>query len=203
MDAHDMLLDLFETYAALLRRALQDLPAAALVWRPDPQANNIAVTVWHMARALDLLTARLLDGRPSETELWFSAGWAARTGYDPRGLGWGGFGNLAGYTPEQVAAVPLLSAAELLEYFEQARAAFDAYLPTMAEQRLYGPVQGLALTPAPTAYAVIRNFLADGLGHVGEIRAIRAMWERRASAEQAQPSPPAAPSEGLRARITP
>lgn len=178
MDAHDMLLDLFETYAALLRHALQDLPHAALVWQPDRQANNIAVTVWHMARALDLLTVRLLDGRPAEQELWFSAGWAARTGYDPRGLGWGGLGNLAGYSQEQVAAVPILSSAELLEYFEQARAAFGVYLPTMAEQRLHGPILDLPLTPPPTAYVIIRSFLTDGLGHVGEIRAIRAMWER-------------------------
>jgi hypothetical protein len=178
MEPHDILLDLFESYAALLRRAIQDLPREALVWQPDPQANNIAVTAWHMARSLDLLTVRLLGGRPAEEELWLRAGWAARTGYDPRGLGRGGFGNLTGYTPEEVAAVPVLSAGELLAYFEQARAAFGAYLPTMSEERLDGPVLSVPVTPPLSAYDIIRSFLADGLAHAGEIRAIRAMWER-------------------------
>ncbi len=157
--------------------ALEDEPAAALVWQPDEEANSIIVTLWHVSRALDLLKVRLLEGRAAEEELWFSSGWAARTGYDPRGLGWSGMGNLAGYTQQEVAAVPLLPLKELLDYFDQACAALSTCLAELPAEQLYGPL--VDFPGEPPRCAMVRNFLMDGLGHLGEMRAILAMWERK------------------------
>lgn len=179
MTDQEVLLDLFATYAAGVRRTISGMSHAALTWQPDAEANNISVTVWHMSRALDLLKVRLLENRPALEELWFTSQWVQRTGYDPRGLGWSGFGNLTGYTTAEVAAVPLLSADDLLLYFDQTVGALITYLRAMPHSDLYQPAVGWPQSPQPVAYEVLKSFLMDGIGHVGEIRAIKAMWDRR------------------------
>lgn len=78
------------------------------------------MTVWHISRAFDLFKVRFFENRAPKEELWHTCGWAAKTGYDPRGIGRRGFGNLVGYTQEEVEAVPILSAGDLLAYFDQA-----------------------------------------------------------------------------------
>ena len=95
---------------------IRDLTIEELSWQPDPEANSIGVTVWHISRWLDLLKVRVLDSLPPEDELWHTRGWAARTGYDPRGLGYKGYGTVTGYTQEEVAAIPILTADEQLTY---------------------------------------------------------------------------------------
>ena len=98
MNQIDVMNDMLEHFAYVLHRTIGDLPMEAMQWQPDEEANNIAVTVWHICRALDLLKVKLIENRSDHEQIWFSEGWADRTGYDPAGLGIGGFGNLAGYT---------------------------------------------------------------------------------------------------------
>ncbi len=120
----------------------------------------------------------ILENRDSEEELWFTSSWARLTGYDPRGLGWGGFGFLAGYTREEVEVIPKLSADDLVKYFDLTVEALCDYIQKVPAEDLYRPAAGWPDT-SDTAYEWIRHFLMDSLGHLGEIRAINAMWERR------------------------
>ena len=179
MTDKEVLLDLLQNFMEVLRGTISDLPLEALRWQPGPEANNIAVTVWHVSRAFDLLKVRALENQDSAAEQWFTAGWAVRTGYDPRGLGYGGFGNLAGYTQAEVAAVPILPAEELLAYFEEVANALYNYLQQMPAEALHQPPAGWAKPPYLSAYGWIRNFLLDSREHLGEIKAIKAMWERK------------------------
>lgn len=178
MDGKEILLDWIQHSAAGMHRAIGDLPLEALKWQPDPQANNIAVTAWHVSRALDLLKVLILQDQPPENELWFTQGWAEKTGYNPLGLGSGGFGNLAGYTLAEVAAVPVLPAEDLLAYFDQASGALAAYLAGQPDEAICRPVETRHGSAIP-AYVFIRNFLMDVREHLGEIKALRAMWERQ------------------------
>ena len=178
MNDREILLDLLENFSKRIHRMLDGISLPALSWQPDPEANNIAVTVWHFSRAFDLLQARVLKNQAPDTELWHTKGWAARTGYDPRGLGWGGFGNLADYTQVEVKAVPILPAGELLAYFDQAYEALHTCLERMPSINLYEPAPGWP-GQTQTSYACIRNFLMDSISHMGEIRTIKAMWERQ------------------------
>ncbi len=139
MNHKDVLLDMLENYAFSLHRTIADLPAEALQWQPDLEANNIMVTVWHVCRALDVLKVKIMENRPHQDQLWYADGWASKTGYAPAGLGSGGFGNLAGYTLDQVKEVPLLSAKELLEYFDQVYEALREYLEDMELEVLEDP----------------------------------------------------------------
>lgn len=183
MNDKEILLDLLQDFAGRVHWVLDGMPLQALSWQPDAEANNIAVTVWHFSRAFDLLKVRLLESQPPDVELWHTRGWAARTGYDPRGLGWGGLGNLAGYTRAEVEAVPILPAGELLEYFDQVVEALHDYLERMPSAALYEPAPGWPGKQKPqTAYVCIRNFVLDSYQHLGEIMALKAMWERKTGA---------------------
>ncbi len=178
MNDREILLDLLENFSKRIHRMLDGVSLPALGWQPDAEANNIAVTVWHVSRAFDLLQTRILENQTPDAELWYTKGWAARTGYDPRGLGWSGLGNLAGYTLAEVAQVPILPADELLAYFDQTCAALRACLERLPSAALYESAPGWPENPQ-TAYIFIRNFLMDSLGHLGEIKTIKEMWERK------------------------
>jgi hypothetical protein len=178
MTDKELLLDLFQTLADALRLTIKDLSIDALRWQPDEEANNIAVTVWHISRALDLFKVCFFENRAPEEELWYTRGWAAKTGYDPKGIGRRGFGNLVGYTQEEVKAVPILSADDLLAYFDQVYEAMVAYLHALPAEALYQPAAGSPVEEF-TTYNWLRNLLVDGLAHWGEIKAIEHMWERR------------------------
>jgi hypothetical protein len=181
MNATDVLTDMLENYSFSLHRTIKDLPQAALRWQPDSEANNIAVTVWHVCRALDLLKVKIIENRPDPNQLWYSEGWASKTNYDPAGLGFGGFGNLSGYSLDQVKEVPLLSAAELLEYFDQVYKALNDYLMNVKDEALEGRPIGWprnAGTYPKNIYRVLVMFLLDNREHLGEIKALKAMWAR-------------------------
>ena len=184
MTDKELLHDLLQDFAGTLWWTIHKLPLDALRWQPDDEANNIAITVWHISRSFDVLTVRALQNGQFTDEAWYTAGWAERTGYSPHGIGFAGWGTLAGFTQAEVKAIPILTADELLDYFGQVRDAFDTYLDEMPAESLYLPPIGwpdpshLSYQPE-TACACIRAILMDTREHLGEIKAIKAMWERR------------------------
>ena len=182
MNHKDVLIDMLQHFAFGLHRTIKDLPKEALQWQPDLEANNIAVTVWHICRALDLLKVKILENLPDQEQLWYARGWASKTNYDPTGLGIAGFGNLAGYTLEQVKEIPILSAGESLEYFNQVYDALNDYLAQLKLEALEKPPIGwpAAAGESPEkVYEVLFMFLMDTREHLGEIKAIKAMWNRK------------------------
>jgi len=179
MTDRDILFDLLDCLAGIMHRTLEGLTQDALRWQPDKEANSIAVTVWHVSRAWDVFKVRLFANQPVTEELWQKNGWAAKTGYDPTGIGWGGFGNVAGYSLQEVAAIPALSAAELLAYFDQVYEALRGYLDGLPVEALHGQAAGWS-RDEQTVYEWLINLIIDGSGHLGEIKAIKHMWERKA-----------------------
>ena len=172
----ELLADLIGRLVRDVRAEIAELSPEELSWQPDPEANNIGVTVWHFSRWLDMLGVQALANRPAAEEHWQTHGWAARTGYDPRGIGYLGLGLLTGYTQAEVAAVPLLSANELLEYLEQASGALPEQLLALPSEALYLPTPGLG--GRRTVYDLLISILMGCFGHVGEIEALKAMRER-------------------------
>ncbi len=179
----ELLVDLIRELSARLRRRVTPLSAAELAWQPDSEGNSIGVTVWHFSRWLDVLTVRLLRGRRAEEELWFAGGWAARTGYDPRGIGYRGYGVLTDYTLAEVAAVPALSADDLLAYHDQASEALQAHLLALPPGALSQAAPGDG--DGATAYESIKSILLGSHRHLGEIDALWSMQARRMVARAA------------------
>ncbi len=172
----DVIIDLINELVHQVKRVVGSLNREELTWQPDPQGNNIAVTVWHFARWWDVLTVRAFQNQPPEDELWFTRGWHEQTRYDPRGIGAGGLGALTGYTWAEVEGVPILSAPELLSYLDMTTQAMIAYLRTLPVGKLYEKAPGL--TGDTTYYDWIKQIGTGSFRHVGEIQTLKAMRER-------------------------
>jgi hypothetical protein len=171
----DVYADLLEALSAWGLREIAELSATELAWQPDAEGNNIAVTVWHFSRWLDVL-ARVFQAQDPRAEVWIAQGWAARTGYNPQGIGYLGLGVVTGYTQAEVAAVPLLPAPELLSYLDQVCGALSRYLralPSLAA--LDEPISERWPTPR---LRVLREVLMGSCGHLGEVEALKAMMQR-------------------------
>ena len=188
MTDKEILLDLLNDFAGIFQWVISDLSYDALCWQPDHQANSIGVTAWHVCRSFDVLAIRILANRPHTAEAWCTYGWHEKTGYNPHGVGFAGWGTLARFTQAEVAAIPNLTADELLTYFEQTKDALYAVVSAMTAQTLYQPPIGWP-NPSPTpyapdtAYASIKAILMDTREHLGEIKALKAMWMRDTTAD--------------------
>jgi hypothetical protein len=176
MNANEVLIDLLGDNRRRLGRFLPEISDDCLHWQPHPRANSIAVTTWHMGRLFDVFLTQLARGEPPENETWMRDGWAERCGYDPRGLGRDGWGSLNGYTLKQVVAIPRFTGQQLLGYYGQVLDAVRAYLQDTSIDDL--------LTPAPgfegsfSKYQIVQMALMDNTRHLGEIFALKEMWER-------------------------
>jgi hypothetical protein len=172
----ELIVDWVQAMAADMRGEIEGMSPEELAWQPDPEANSIGVTVWHVCRWLDLLTVQILEGRPAEEEQWHTRGSREQTGYDPRGIGLRGFGAISGYTLEEVAAVPSLTATEHTTYLTQVCDALCERLNAMPEGDLHQPTLGLGGKRTP--YQWVKILLPGCFGHLGEIAALKAMRSR-------------------------
>lgn len=176
----ELLADLLADLARLIHRHVDPLDAAGLAWRPDALGNSIGITVWHVSRWIDILSVVVLQARSHDEELWHAKGWAAKTGYDPRGVGFNGFGAITGYTAEEMNAVPVLARDDLLAYFDQTVNALEDSLRMMSDDSLQEPAPGSH--QGLLAHYWIKAVLLGALGHAGEIEALAAMRSRQALA---------------------
>lgn len=172
----ELLADLIGQCAATVHRHVDPLDAAALAWRPDSLANSIGITVWHVSRWMDLLAVVVLQNRGHDEEHWHTQGWRQKTGYDPRGIGFNGFGAITGYTAEEVNAIPVMEKADLLAYFDQTSGALRDCVASMSDESLHQPAPGSH--QGRLAYEWIKAILVGELGHAGEIEALAAMRAR-------------------------
>jgi DinB family protein len=176
MTGVELLADLVASLVEGIHQAVTILSVPELTWRPDIEGNSIGVTVLHCSRGLDVLKVRFLEHKPAEAEQWHTQGWAQKTGYDPRGIGSGGLGILSGYTQEEVAAIPELSAEELLTYLDQAAEALRQYLLSLPEGTLAQPT--MVAGERQTVYQLIKGIVLGCIGHLGEIEALKALQTR-------------------------
>lgn len=174
----ELLVDLITESAKTLLRHVDPLDAEALAWRPDPLANSIGLTVWHMSRWWDLLVVVLLENRTPDEEQWHTRGWREKTGYDPRGIGFNGFGAITGYSAEEADAVPAMAREDLMTYFDQTVEALRTKLLSLGDEALQQPAPGSH--QGVIAYVWLRAILLGIVGHVGEIEAMVGMRARRA-----------------------
>ena len=193
MDERDTLDDLLAALADWTHREVAPLSVPELAWQPDPLANGVGVTVWHYSRWLDVLATQVLARRPAAEELWQTEGWAARTGYDPRGIGYLGLGAITGYTAEEAAAVPILAADDLLAYFDQALGALRKRLTALPAEALHFPAPVLGGKRSP--YEWVKRIAIGCFGHCGEVAAVSAL-RTRATERSAAPTPPPVAAAG-------
>jgi hypothetical protein len=177
MNANDVLINLLEDNRRRLYRSFAIISDEGLYWKPEAEANNIAVTVWHMARIIDVYLTQQVKGWVSVEECWFQQGWANQTHYDPRGNGQNGLGMLTGYTQEEVALIPQFTKEQLLGYLDNVYNAVKNYLKGTPIEELLTPAIGFQ--GRYTKYQCIQMALLDNIRHLGEVFAIYARQDRK------------------------
>jgi hypothetical protein len=192
MNANDVLIDLFEDNRRRLHRVFDDMSDDCIVWKPDADANSIAITVWHMARILDVFLTQQAKGHSSAEEIWFRRGWAEQTGYDPRGLGQNGWGMLTGFSQEDVATMPQLSRAQLLGYLNDVYDTTEEFLASRSIAQLLSSAPGFE--GRYSVYQCVQMALLDNARHLGEVFAIQARWHRHEK-QQSMGRPTPAPAD--------
>ena len=154
---------------------LQLMTPEDLTWQPHPHSNSAGVTVWHVARWLDVLATRAFTGQSAQDDLWHTEGWRDLTDYEPDGIGYLGLGTLTGYTPQEMRAVPALPADALGRYLSQSTARLIEQIGLLDGKLRQVP--GHRLSP----YQTIAGTLQGSFGHIGEIDTLVALRARLGS----------------------
>ena len=181
MQGKDLLLDLLEDNTKRVHQLLDEISDKGLHWQPDPAANSIAVTLWHASRAFDVFMTQHIKNQSNEKEIWLQSGWAEKSGYDPRGLGTNGWGMLTGYGPDEMRQIPTFGKEILRGYYDEIVDAIQTYLEKNSEENLAQAAPGFE--GQRTKFYWIRHPLFDLTRHVGEMLALKALWERQQGSE--------------------
>jgi hypothetical protein len=162
MKSTDVLVDAFERIRDAVHPAVNGLPLADLVYRPNDEGNSIAWLVWHLTRIQDDHVAGLED----REQVWTAEGWSDRFALplDPTDTGYG-------HGPEDVAAVAA-DAELLLGYFESVHEKTMAYVDTLTDADL-ARVIDKSWDPPVTVGIRLVSVIADDLQHVGQAAYVR------------------------------
>ena len=177
LTGNEVMIDYLDDNLRRLQRNLAGITDACLHWQVDAESNSIAVILWHMGRLLDVFFTQHALGLTSDQERWIAGGWADKTDYDPRGLGRDGWGSVNEYTLEEVTAMPKFDLQLLLDFIADVYDTVRVYIVSTPMKNLAAPAPGF--DGQFTQYQVISMALADNIRHLGEIRLIRSLWERR------------------------
>lgn len=177
MTPQDVLLQLMTENEWYIHDLLGNTPQECLYWQPDDKANPIGVLIWHVARACDVFLTRHINNQPPSDELWHKNLYADKTGYDPRGIGVLGWGMMTEYTPEQVEAIPQMSAEVLRAYYDDVMSAVRTYLKNTPIEKLEEP--SLGYDGKQPNWFWVRHPLFDMARHIGEMHLIKGLWERQ------------------------
>jgi Protein of unknown function (DUF664) len=169
MQVNEVLSDAFGRIRGGVHKTVADLDMAALVWRPDPDANPIAWLVWHLTRIQDDHVADIA----AQEQVWESDAWAERFGLEPSTMDHG-----YGHTSDQVAAVRPEQPRVLIEYHDRVAEQTRRYLEKVDADEL-GRVIDRSWDPPVTAGVRLVSVIADGLQHIGQAAYVRGMYERQ------------------------
>ncbi|MFQ5615068.1 MAG: DinB family protein [Anaerolineales bacterium] len=187
LNANEVMIDYLKDNQRRLKRVMDEINDSCLHWKSAPDANSIAVTLWHMGRLLDVFLTQQANGEPSEHESWFRCGWAQQTRYDPRGLGQNGWGAVVGYTIAEAAAIPRFTREQVLGYLDDVYSAASTYIQNTPMAELAEAAPGFE--GRYTKYQVLSMAILDNVRHLGEIYTIKAMWGRTRQRTNLTPDP--------------
>ncbi|SNS85911.1 mycothiol transferase [Rhodococcoides kyotonense] len=162
-----VLADAFERIKGVVHDTLDDIPAEALTYRPDPDANTVAWLIWHLTRVQDDHVA----GVAGSEQVWTADGWNDRFAlpFDDDAIGYG-------QSSDDVAAVT--SSADLLRnYHDAVHAKTTAYVESLTAEDLDRVVDE-NWDPPVTLGTRLVSVISDDLQHAGQAAYVRGLSER-------------------------
>lgn len=164
MTPHGILRTSLKSMHDLLDKAVGDMTAEQLNFRPREGGVSAFFSLWHYVRTEDNIINFVTQGKPT---VWLEGGYHEYFGLPRNNQG-------TGMTVEEANAVRVHDVAKWLEYQSKAWAATDAYLAGMSpaefEQRrvTIKPVGEMSLWQG-----IYGMCLSHGYRHVGEIEYVR------------------------------
>ncbi len=154
-------------------RALQDLTADEINWRPSPQANSIGFIVWHVTRVED---AWIGPWAQEAQEVWERDDFAGRFNMPEVGHG-------IGLNEEQIAAQPAFDAEALRDYFDAVRAETllflsgldDAALETVPGRLPFPELPGAGRFASYSLARMFRQLSGEEQAHLGQVAYVRGL----------------------------
>ena len=168
MNAAGLLVDGFGRVRELVHRNVDGASAAALTFRPGPDANSIGWLVWHLTRVQDDHVA----GAFGRQQVWLEGGWQARFGlpFEAADVGYG-------QTSEQVGTAVGLDARGLVGYHHDVHRRTLELLATLDDDDLERIVDTNFVPPVTLAVRLV-SVLSDDLQHVGQAAFVRGLLDR-------------------------
>ncbi|MCJ0895168.1 DinB family protein [Rhodococcus sp. ARC_M5] len=169
MNHNELLTDAFGRIKELVHSVLDDIPAAALTYRPDADANSIAWLLWHLTRVQDDHIA----GVAGSEQVWTSDSWFESFGlpFDKSDIGYG-------QSSSDVAQVT--SSADLLrDYHDAVHSKTVAYLSSISTDDLDRIVDE-NWDPPVTLGARLVSVVSDDLQHAGQASYVLGLYTRQA-----------------------
>jgi hypothetical protein len=179
MDVKELISSNLEMGKEMLERTLDGLSADEMNWHPRPDANSIALILFHICRFEDSIISRM-SGQPS---LWDTGKLYAKFNKDKNDQG-------AHYTAEQVENFTLANTKELIAFFKAARARALDFVNNVSPDRYDEKVDMPApppppkdttgrpappKRPEPTIGRMMGMVLTHFTGHAAEISYIRGL----------------------------
>ena len=158
MTSAEVLTEAFGRIPDLVRGAVEGLDADQLSVRPNGTGNSIAWLVWHLTRVED---NHLADAFGHD-EVWLAAGYAERWALDLEPLDTG-----YGHSTEQVDAVIVRDARQLLEYFDDVHARSMSSVAGLDDAALQRVVDE-EWDPPVTLLVRLVSVVDDAVQHAGQ-----------------------------------
>jgi uncharacterized damage-inducible protein DinB len=149
----------------LVRGAVDGLDAEQLSIRPGGTANSVAWLIWHLSRIEDSHFAEAFG----HDEVWLARGYADRWALDLDRNDTG-----YGHSPDQVDAVQVGSAQQLLDYFDAAHHVAQNLIAALADEDLHRVVDE-HWDPPVTLLVRLVSVADDAVQHAGQAAYARGM----------------------------
>ena len=171
MEWRALIVDGFERLPELAEEAFAGVHAADFDRPPQPGANPLGWTVWHLTRVQDGQVAELM-GQP---DLWVRDSWHKKFNRPPDHDDSG-----YGHTPAEVRAFRSPSAKVQLDYLHETTKQTKRYLAKLKPADLDRPIEP---GPDPSTVAIrLLSILADCHQHAGEAAYINGLLKTQARA---------------------
>jgi uncharacterized damage-inducible protein DinB len=161
----ELLTDAFDRISEVVHQTVENLPEAALTYRPAPEANTVAWLIWHLTRVQDDHVAEVAGTE----QVWTSGDWATRFGlpFDATETGYG-------QTSEQVGQVTA-GVEDLLGYHDAVHASTSSYLKTIGSDDLDTIVDRRWDPPVTLAVRLV-SVVSDDLQHAGQAAYVAGLY---------------------------
>ena len=159
MDAKEVILGSLEQSQGFLNGALDGLTQEEFAWSPKAECNNIAFTLWHIARVEDFFVNRVIQ---REKELHEVEGWQEKLGTPVKAYG---------LTVEELQAWPVPKLEDLRGYAKAVREKTLTFLKAVPPEKL-DEVPRPDRSPDPIG-ATLGHMSTEIALHVGQICYLR------------------------------